>query len=125
MPTSIPIETSVGVRSSFTCDTEFRVDIGPEHASDLLIKPIDCSNWPQILAPQLLQILRSDEVWRALPTETQKRILALLEATKPLKRYVRPVVITPTANGTIDSVIGIQAVGSSTRSSQKIKKQTP
>jgi hypothetical protein len=53
-------------------------DIGPEHESDLLIKPTECSNWPQELAPEFIQILRSDDVWGVLPRETQKRIVALL-----------------------------------------------
>jgi hypothetical protein len=56
-------------------------DIGPEHESDLLIEPTDSGNWPQELAPELIQILRSDDIWRLLPCDTQRRILAILENT--------------------------------------------
>jgi hypothetical protein len=54
-------------------------DIGPEHESDSLIKPTDSTNWPQESAPELIQILRSDDVWQVLPRETQKRILLMLK----------------------------------------------
>ena len=41
-------------------------------------------------------------------TDADDNKLAILEIAKPLERYVRPVVITATANGTIDSVVAIQ-----------------
>jgi len=41
-------------------------------------------------------------------TDADDNKLAILEITKPRERYVRPVVITATANGTIDGVIAIQ-----------------
>lgn len=41
-------------------------------------------------------------------TDADDNKLAVLEITKPLERYVRCVVITATANGTIDGVIAIQ-----------------
>ena len=41
-------------------------------------------------------------------TDADDNKVAILEITKPRERYVRPVVITATANGTIDSVIAIQ-----------------
>lgn len=41
-------------------------------------------------------------------TDADDNKLAVLEITKPRERYVRPVVITATANGTIDGVIAIQ-----------------
>ena len=56
-------------------------DIGPEHESDSLIKPINADNWPQELAPELIQILRSTDSFGMLPIETQIRILAELEKT--------------------------------------------
>jgi len=56
-------------------------DIGPEQGSDLLIKPMNADNWPPELAPELVQILRSSDVFGTLPIETQARILAELEKT--------------------------------------------
>jgi hypothetical protein len=41
-------------------------------------------------------------------TASDDNKLAVLEVTKPRERYVRPVVVTATANGTIDSVIAVQ-----------------
>ena len=43
-------------------------------------------------------------------TDADDNKLAILEITDPLERYVRAVVITATANGTIDSVIAIQTM---------------
>ena len=56
-------------------------DIGPEHGSDLLMKPINPDNWPQESAPDLIKILRSTDAFGTLPIETQSRILAELEKT--------------------------------------------
>ena len=41
-------------------------------------------------------------------TDADDNKLAVLEITTPQERYVRPVVITAIANGTIDSVIAVQ-----------------
>jgi hypothetical protein len=41
-------------------------------------------------------------------TDADDNKLAVLEITKPRERYVRAVVTTATANGTIDSVVAIQ-----------------
>ena len=41
-------------------------------------------------------------------TASDDNKVAILEITKPRERYVRPVVITATANGTIDGVIAVQ-----------------
>ncbi len=41
-------------------------------------------------------------------TDADDNKVAVLEITKPLERYVRAVVVTATANGTIDSVVAIQ-----------------
>ena len=42
-------------------------------------------------------------------TASDDNKLAILEVTSPRERYVRPVVVTATANGTIDSVIAVQS----------------
>ena len=41
-------------------------------------------------------------------TDADDNKLAVLEITSPQERYVRPVVITATANGVIDSVVAVQ-----------------
>jgi len=41
-------------------------------------------------------------------TDADDNKLAVLEITSPRERYVRPVVVTATANGTIDCVLAIQ-----------------
>ena len=41
-------------------------------------------------------------------TATDDNKVAILEINRPLERYVRPVIITSVANGTIDGVVAIQ-----------------